>query len=131
MSPLLTAYSQVVEAVPCTTCLVTNVFYTAPVATAGLTARLRGSVKQMAPGLVKNRTAKVREVTRMGNTFTTCFQKTHIQLSPESQNVVSRLEVVAGLARIPFFLVWSLTARYRKVAQGQRMITFLMRVTSE
>ena len=66
-SPLLTAYSLAVEGVPWTMCLATNVFYTAPVATVRLTARLRESVKQMAPGLVKNLTVKVREAARKKN----------------------------------------------------------------
>lgn len=75
-SPLLTAYSLAAEAAPCTTCLVTNAFYTAPVATAGLTARLRGSVEQMAPGLVKNLTVKVRETARKIKSCDKLLQKT-------------------------------------------------------
>ena len=52
-------YSLVAEVVPCTTYLVTNVCYTAILATNRLMDQLRGSVKLMGPGLEKNRVAKV------------------------------------------------------------------------
>ena len=75
-SPLLTAYSLAAEAIPCTTYSMTSVFYTATVATAGSTAQLRGSVLQMAPGLAKNLTVKVKKVATKINSCDKLLQNT-------------------------------------------------------
>lgn len=95
-SPLLIVYSLAAEAAPCTMCLVTNAFYTAPVATAGLTARLRGSVKQMAPGLVKNLTVKVRGTVRKMNSCDKLLQNTLTSIR-RRRNFIDSLKSVSEI----------------------------------